>query len=118
MAPSGSHEKDPLRNCTVLQDIDGDISRILQQLSCKSKQDVIKDLVENVDIKDLKECRKELYKSCVGVYDEQLEENGVAGKANIQLINRRGESTAAHVKCAEDIVHMMLYVCGLAEMAN
>lgn len=110
MAESGGRERDSLRSNVILQDIDGRISHILFGLSNIPKGDIIEQLKDEIEYEEIQQCRDYLYKAGVGVYDEQLEEHGLAGKAKLELKQRRGDS--AHEKCCSDIVELVQYVCG------
>ena len=112
MAEQTDGEQGALQQNPVLQGLDGCLSHILGQMTCKSKEDVIQELVTEIDLYLITESREKLFRSAVGAYDTQMDSNGLkAGKANLELKNRRGD--AAHEKCARDVVELALYACGL-----
>lgn len=113
MAASGGREKDALLSNPILQDIHGSIAHILRGIGCTSKPDIVAQLVEDVDGDIIRECRDHCFGAAVTIYDEQLESHGVAGKANIELKNRRGDNSID--KCAADIIDMIVYICGLTK---
>ena len=113
MAADEGREKDALLSNPILQDIHGSISHILRDIGCKAKADIVSQLVNDIDDALIRDCRDQCFGTAVTIYDEQLENHGVAGKANIELKNRRGEN--ATEKCAADIVDMIVYICGLSQ---
>ena len=114
MAGVQSEAADPLQSNPIFQDINGSIAQILRQITCKSKADIIDELVRHIDGVELQECRDYTFKAAVGVYDEQLEAVGITGgRARLELKQRRGDSLDE--KCATDIVDLIVYVCGLSK---
>lgn len=112
MADGDVRRNDALMSNPIMQDVNGSIAHILCQIGCKPKEDIIKNLWEDIDITLIQECREFVFGVAVGMYDEQLEDHGItSGKAKLELKNRRGES--AHERCASDIVEIVVYICGL-----
>ena len=55
-----------------------------------------------------------MFKTATGLYDEQIEAAGIADtRARLELKQRRGDSVRE--KCAEDIVEMVCYICGISQ---
>ena len=111
MADGDDREIDALLQNPILQDINGTVSHFLSQLSNTSKETVIGNLVTDVELDAIVECRELLSKNVCVVYDEFLEEKGhPSGRARLELKLRRGETAAEKSAC--DIVELFLYVCG------
>ena len=114
MADGDDREIDALLQNPILHDINGTVSHFLSQLSNTSKETVIGNLVTDVELDAILECRELLFKNASGVYDECLEEKGhQSGRARLELKLRRGETAAE--KSARDIVELFLYVCGFVD---
>ena len=114
MADTGGGAASPLLENFIFQDIDGSISHILGELSNRPKSEVAERLVHEIDLEDIGECREFLFKTATGLYDEQIEAAGIADtRARLELKQRRGDSVRE--KCAEDIVEMACYICGITK---
>ena len=108
----GGHTQDRLLQNPIFQDVEGTVSHILQKVGCRSKCDVVEELMSDVESDLMRESRDVLFTAAVGLYDEQLEANGISGgKAKVELKNRRGDN--ANEKVAYDMVNLVIYVCGL-----
>ena len=114
MADGDDREIDALLQNPILQDINGTVSHFLSQLSNTSKETMIGNLVTDVELDAILECRELLFKNASGAYDECLEEKGhQSGRARLELKWRRGETAAE--KSARGIVELFLYVCGFVD---
>ena len=99
MAEVQPEAADPLQSNPIIQDISGSIAQILRQITCKSRADIIDELVRHIDGVELQECRDYTFKAVVGVYDEHLEAIGISGgRARLELNNVEGTQLMKNVR--------------------
>ena len=91
----------------ALQDLDGDASSILQKLKNHPQNDVVVELYSKLSVEILASTRQALFEYAVSIYDEQLAQVGLPGKASISLVDRRGEKRPENL--SKDIVKLVTY---------
>ena len=82
------------------------VSNIVQDITCKPKVDIAEMLEIEISMDLIKESRDIVFSAAVDRYNEQLIQHSIQGKANIQLILRRGDTMP--ISCAMDIVELLI----------
>ena len=111
MADGDGHADDALLQNSLLHEINKGIAHILRDIGVKPKEEVVQQLVTDIDCEVIAECRDYVFRRAVGVYEDRLEAIGQSSKANLELKSRRGDS--ADERCADDVVELVLFICGL-----
>ena len=91
----------------ALQDLDGDASVILQKLKNQPQNDVVIELYSKLATDLLAKTRQALFEDAVRLYDEQLANVGLSGKASISLVDRRGDKRPENL--SKDIAKLVSY---------
>ena len=91
----------------ALQDLDGEVSSILQKLKNCPQDSIVAELHTQISAEELVKARLSLFDEAVSLYDEQLSNNGLAGKASIALVDRRGDKRLENL--SKDIVKLVNY---------
>ena len=96
------------RECPILQDMDGEVSKLLARLKSRTVEETVSNLLNEVDISVIRQTRLELYKSAKQLYAEISEEETTGWR----LISRRGSKSRSH-QCL-DIVRLFQYSSALS----
>ena len=89
----------------ALQDLDGNASTILLKLKNTPQNDIVVEMYSKICVELLAKTRTSLFDDAVGLYDEQLADKGLSGKASISLVDRRGDKRPENL--AKDIVKLV-----------
>ena len=98
------------RSCPILQDIDGDISKILQRLDL-SDDEIQNELIKKIDIETLKQIRTDLFRQAKGLYYEQFD---TPPTTPLHIAPRRG-ITAQKMRVL-DIIFLFRYLSGIDDI--
>ena len=99
------------RDCPILQDLDGKISRILARCKSLSDEEIIYKLINDLSAKVIRETRSKVFTAAVGLYAEQLDIPESFDIRKLKLATRKGPK-ATHMR-ADELIQLFNYICGL-----